>query len=49
MAEQVPLGRVWGPINAEDLALVPDSDWVITSGMTGPGAPQGRLYAIDRR
>ncbi len=49
MPEQVPLGRIWGPINAEDLAIVPGSDWVITSGMTGPGAPLGRLYAVDRR
>lgn len=49
MPEQVPLGYIWGPINAEDLAMVQGTDWVITSGMTGPGAPHGRLYAIDRR
>ena len=42
-------GYVWGPINAEDLAAVPASNWVITSGMTGVTATQGRLYAIDRR
>jgi hypothetical protein len=45
----VPNGYVWGPINAEDLVGVPGTEWVITSGMTGPGAPQGRLYAVDRR
>ena len=43
---QSPNGYVWGPINAEDLVGVPDSDWIITSGMTGPGAPLGRLYAV---
>ena len=42
-------GYVWGPINAEDLAAVPESNWVITSGMTGVTATQGRLYAIDWR
>lgn len=44
----VPNGYVWGPINAEDLVGVPGTDWVITSGMTGPGAPQGRLHAVHR-
>jgi hypothetical protein len=42
-------GYVWGPINAEDLAPVPASPWLITSGMTGISAAQGRLYAVDRR
>jgi hypothetical protein len=42
-------GYVWGPINAEDLAPVGATNWVITSGMTGATAAQGRLYAIDRR
>lgn len=41
-----PVGIVWGPINAEDLLQVPGTDWIITSGMTGPGAPLGRLYAV---
>src|SRR4051812_19983856 len=45
----VPSGYVWGPINAEDLVQVPGTDWVVTSGMTGPGATQGRLYAVDSR
>ena len=42
-------GYVWGPINAEDLAPVPASRWVVTSGMTGVSAAQGRLYAVDVR
>jgi hypothetical protein len=42
-------GYVWGPINAEDLAPVPATSWVVTSGMTGVSAAQGRLYAVDRR
>jgi hypothetical protein len=42
-------GYVWGPINAEDLATVPATNWVITSGMTGATATQGRLYAVDGR
>ena len=42
-------GYVWGPINAEDLAPVPASPWLITSGMTGISAAHGRLYAVDRR
>jgi hypothetical protein len=42
-------GYVWGPINAEDLAPVPASPWLITSGMTGISAAQGRLYAVDVR
>jgi sugar lactone lactonase YvrE len=40
---------IWGPVNAEDLAPIPGTDWIITSGMTGPSAPIGRLYAVDRR
>jgi hypothetical protein len=42
-------GYVWGPINAEDLAPVPGGEWLITSGMIGVSAPQGRLYAVDTR
>lgn len=41
-----PAGFVWGPINAEDLQRIPETNWVITSGMTGPGAPLGRLYGV---
>jgi hypothetical protein len=44
----VPNGYVWGPINAEDLVQVPGTDWIVTSGMLGPGAPLGRLYAVHR-
>ena len=40
------LGRIWGPINAEDLVVVPGADWVVTSGKTGVSAPMGRLYAV---
>jgi hypothetical protein len=36
-------GFVCGPLNAEDLVLVPDTKWIISSGM-GPGAS---LYLID--
>jgi hypothetical protein len=43
------VGIIRGPINPEDLAPVPGTDWVITSGMTGPCAPLGRLYSIDTR
>jgi hypothetical protein len=42
-------GIIRGPINPEDLMPVPGTPWVITSGMTGPTAPWGRLYAIDTR
>jgi len=48
MAQSHPR-MIWGPVNAEDLAPVPGTDWVITSGMTGPSAPIGRIYAIDAR
>lgn len=39
-------GYIAGPINAEDLAVAPGGEWVLTSGMTGPTAPLGRLYAV---
>jgi hypothetical protein len=42
-------GIIRGPINPEALMPIPDSPWVITSGMTGPTAPLGRLYGIDTR
>ena len=44
----IPKSYVWGPINAEDLVDLPGTRWIITSGMTGPGSPHGRLYAVDR-
>lgn len=43
-----PCGYVWGPINAEDLVPVPGTPWIITSGMIGPGASTGRLFAVHR-
>ena len=39
-------GIVRGPINAEDLIHVPDTPWVITSGMVSATVPQGRLYLV---
>lgn len=42
------IGYVWGPVNAEDIAAVPGSEWVVTSGMVGQDAPLGRLYAVNR-
>jgi len=42
-------GVIHGPINAEDLAAVPGTPWIVTSGMRGPTAPQANLYLIDRR
>jgi hypothetical protein len=42
-------GIIRGPINPEDVMPIPGSPWVITSGMTGPTAPLGRLYGIDTR
>lgn len=44
-----PTGFIWGPINAEDIAHVPASPWVITSGMVGAEVTQGHLYAVDVR
>ena len=35
------LGRIWGPINAEDLVVVPGADWVVTSGKTRSLGPHG--------
>ena len=46
MHEQLA-GYISGPVNAEDLALAPGGEWVLTSGMTGPTAPLGRLYAVS--
>jgi hypothetical protein len=46
MHEQLA-GYISGPVNAEDLAVAPGGEWVLTSGMTGPTAPIGRLYAVS--
>jgi hypothetical protein len=40
-------GYIAGPVNAEDLVVAPGGEWVLTSGMTGPTAPIGRLYAVS--
>jgi hypothetical protein len=40
---------ICGPRNSEDLIAVPDTPWVIASGMADPKHPQGALYAIDSR
>jgi hypothetical protein len=40
---------VQGPYNAEDLAWIPGTDWMITSGMASIGHPQGHLYLVDVR
>ena len=40
-------GYISGPVNAEDLVVAPGGEWVLTSGMTGPTAPLGRLYAVN--
>ena len=45
MHEQLA-GYISGPVNAEDLVVAPGGQWVLTSGMTGPTAPLGRLYAV---
>ena len=45
MHEQL-VGYISGPVNAEDLVVAPGGEWVLTSGMTGPTAPLGRLYAV---
>lgn len=41
-------GIIRGPINAEDLEPIPGTTWVLTSGMMGPTATRGHLYAVDR-
>lgn len=42
------LSFIEGPINSEDIAHVPGTRWVIASGMTSVGHPQGHLYLVDR-
>jgi hypothetical protein len=46
MHEQLA-GYISGPVNAEDLVVAPGGEWVLTSGMIGPTAPLGRLYAVS--
>lgn len=43
------LGFVEGPVNAEDIAAVPNSRWLIASGFViDPVKESGNLYLIDR-
>ncbi|GAA2339848.1 hypothetical protein [Dactylosporangium salmoneum] len=42
-------GVIRGPVNAEKIVTVPDTPWVITSGMMSASVPYGRLYAVDTR
>lgn len=44
--EQTPT-FVYGPINAEDLARVPRTRWLVTSGMNSAGHPDGHLFLVD--
>jgi sugar lactone lactonase YvrE len=44
------LGFVEGPVNAEDIAVVPGTRWLIASGFViDPARESGNLYLIDRR
>jgi sugar lactone lactonase YvrE len=47
------LHYVCGPVNAEDLARIGNTRWLVTSGMDGPlngGAPaRGHLYLVDHQ
>ena len=38
-----------GPMNVEDMDLVPGGRWIIGSGMTSPTVPVGHFYAIDAK
>jgi hypothetical protein len=40
---------ICGPRNSEDLSAVPDSPWVIASGLADQDGLGGALYLIDRR
>lgn len=40
---------ICGPRNAEDLAVIPQSQWIITSGLAGANGLGGAIYLIDRR
>ena len=42
-------GFVTGLANPEDIALVPGTRWLIASGMSSVGHPQGHLYLVDTR
>lgn len=38
---------ICGTVNAEDMVRLDGTDWVLASGMTGPGVPRGGLFAIS--
>jgi hypothetical protein len=38
---------VYGPINAEDLAWIPETRWLVTGGMNSPSHLDGHLYLVD--
>jgi hypothetical protein len=38
-----------GIVNVEDMVSLPNSDWIIASGMSAPGRPQGHLYMVNSR
>jgi hypothetical protein len=40
---------ICGPRNAEDLIAVPDSPWIVASGLADSNGLGGALYLIDRR
>src|SRR5438067_1682816 len=48
-AAEGKISYLCGPANAEDLALVPGTRWIITSGMTSPSVPTGHFYLIDTK
>src|SRR5262245_57008230 len=40
---------ICGPVNVEDLLRVPGTDWVLASGVDGPGVTQGAIYLLNAR
>jgi hypothetical protein len=50
-AESATCGKdqICGTVNAEDMVRLDGTDWVIASGMAGPGIPRGGLFAIVAR
>lgn len=39
--------QICGTVNAEDMVRLDGTDWVIASGMAGPGVPRGGLFALS--
>src|SRR4051794_12859967 len=37
---------IHGPVNVEDVARIPGTDWLVGSGMASPGVPDGRLHVV---